>query len=124
MTDDRDLDEIRKRYNAATPGPWHTGHIDENLDHAEVENPDGLPIANVYHRGDEGLIVSSRTDIECLEKEIRLARAIVRAASKPVHLGHACMCARYNNDPCNCGQEELANGLKAYNAHIAGREGK
>lgn len=56
-----DLEAAKKICEAATPGPWHIGHIDENLDHAFIEDFDGAEVAEIYHRYDEGFFCFART---------------------------------------------------------------
>lgn len=82
------LDEIEKRAREAidlasqcSAGPWHIGHIDENLDHAEIEDAEGGLIGEIYPRGAQSLIVRSRmlvpaiaADVLALVEEVRLAR--------------------------------------------------
>lgn len=59
----------------ATNGPWHIGHIDESLGHAEIECPEGLPICEVFRRCDEGFIAFARTALPQLAQAYLDAKA-------------------------------------------------
>jgi len=54
------IKRVRELTKAATPGPWHVGHVDENLDKVEIESPDGIVVASEVHRNNEALICESR----------------------------------------------------------------
>lgn len=87
------LDEIEKRAREAadlagrcSAGPWHVGHLDENLDHAEIEDAEGGLIGEIYPRGAQSLVVRSRTlvpdlaaDVIALVEEVRITRAWLHA---------------------------------------------
>ncbi len=54
------LDKLADLEKKATPGPWHIAHIDENLEHAEIESPEGVPVASVFPRIDQSFICALR----------------------------------------------------------------
>ena len=68
------LDELTKK---STKPPWHIAHIDENLDHAELEDQYGTPVANVYQRIDQTFIVTLVNSYEQLAARLRAAEKAV-----------------------------------------------
>lgn len=68
-------EEIAKK---ATPGPWHIGHIDEHLDHADVDALNGECVAEVFHRENQGFI--SHFSPDYVIKLIAVARVADRFA--------------------------------------------
>ena len=55
---------------AATPGPWHVGHIDESLDRGEIVNTDGIIIASDCKRNDEAFLCAARDLVPRMAREL------------------------------------------------------
>jgi hypothetical protein len=58
---ERELEQMEALEKAATEGPWHIGHVDEALDHAEIDAPDGGTVATVYPRSAQAFVAASRS---------------------------------------------------------------
>lgn len=75
------IDEIKKRLELATPGPWHIGHVNEfHPEIAEIDSNEGIEVATVSHRRDQPFIASAPMDIKNLLEEREVLReAILKA---------------------------------------------
>jgi hypothetical protein len=72
------LDELERLNEARTQGPWHVGHIDENLGHVEVEDTNGLPVMEIYHRRDEAFLLTLANNASALLKVASEAQELYR----------------------------------------------
>lgn len=86
MTDNLDIDAIEARAKAATPGGWHVGHIDENLDHAEIVDAADQPVATVYRRAAEPLICSAFDSTFALCARVREIEADLEIARNEANI--------------------------------------
>lgn len=51
-----ELEYFEKIIRDKTPGPWHVGWTDENLDRSDIESEDGRVICESTNRRDEAFI--------------------------------------------------------------------
>lgn len=82
------LDQIKKRLEAATPGPWHIGHVSQVGDgeeSADIDGPNGEEIAHVFQRADQSLIASAPTDIYKLIRIVEVQQEALKAYCAITH---------------------------------------
>ncbi len=73
------IERFEELEKAATPGPWHIGWIDENLNHAEIEGPElGQQVGEIYPRVDQSFICNFRNVAPHLIAVAKAAKEIAR----------------------------------------------
>jgi hypothetical protein len=125
--------EIEKRAEAATPGPWST-----QKPAYEDGWPQGIviggtvgrqtiygPLGGSYPANDQKFIAHSRTDVPALLASYRAAMELLRGAQD-----HAVCCSALDEDGvsverlskfCDCGLAKRQAAIAAYDADQAGR---
>lgn len=72
-----DLKEFKRLAEKRTSGPWHVGHINENLDRAEIENHEGIVITSDCKRSDESFLCYCGTHADAIIERIeKLEKAL------------------------------------------------
>lgn len=80
------LQDVKKRLEKATPGPWHIGHVSQLSDDSEsadIGAADGSEVAHVFPRGCQSFIANAPTDlaklieiVECLREGLEKYKGI------------------------------------------------
>lgn len=103
------LAEVEARANAASPAPWHIGHISEFDDCQEICAGGNRSIGDIEYRQDASFILQSRTDIPLLVQMLRVA---LEALIKTTHAATWFCDGPYGSSPsmdsARLGREALA----------------
>lgn len=71
-----DLEKLKELCEKAPVGPWHIGHLDENLDHADIDAADGEHVAVVFPRSAQALICEARSAVPQLIAQLEQTNAL------------------------------------------------
>lgn len=92
------------------PAPWYIGHIDENLNHAQIDDADAQPVAEVWARSAEAFVCTARNEYVAMLDAIVTMRCRMAAledvmtCAKDLDYDHAPSCRVWlqTAESCNC----------------------